>query len=37
MTFVQLQYIIALDTFRHFALAAQHCYVSQPTLSMQVH
>jgi LysR family hydrogen peroxide-inducible transcriptional activator len=37
MTFVQLQYIIALDTFRHFALAAENCYVSQPTLSMQVH
>lgn len=36
MTFVQLQYIIAVDTFRHFALAAQHCYVSQPTLSMQI-
>ncbi len=36
MTFTQLQYIIALDTFRHFATAAQHCFVSQPTLSMQV-
>lgn len=36
MTFVQLQYIIAVDTFRHFALAAQHCFVSQPTLSMQI-
>jgi len=36
MTFVQLQYIIAVDTFRHFALAAQNCYVSQPTLSMQI-
>lgn len=37
MTFVQLQYIIAVDTFRHFASAASHCYVSQPTLSMQIH
>ncbi len=36
MTFVQLQYIIAVDTFRHFAIAAQNCYVSQPTLSMQI-
>ncbi|MES2003186.1 MAG: LysR substrate-binding domain-containing protein [Bacteroidota bacterium] len=36
MTFVQLQYIIAVDTFRHFASAARHCYVSQPTLSMQI-
>ena len=37
MTFVQLQYIIAVDTFRHFASAAKHCFVSQPTLSMQIH
>ncbi len=36
MTFVQLQYIIAVDTFRHFASAAHHCFVSQPTLSMQI-
>ena len=36
MTFVQLQYIIAIDTYRHFAVAAKHCFVSQPTLSMQV-
>ena len=36
MTFVQLEYIIAIDTFRHFATAAEHCYVTQPTLSMQV-
>src|SRR5579864_620276 len=37
MTFVQLQYIVAIDTYRHFATAAGHCYVTQPTLSMQVH
>ncbi len=37
MTFIQLQYIIALDTVRHFAGAAASCYVSQPTLSMQIH
>ena len=36
MTFVQLQYIVAVDTYRHFALAASHCFVSQPTLSMQI-
>ena len=36
MTFTQLQYIIAVDTFRHFARAAKHCFVSQPTLSMQI-
>lgn len=36
MTLTQLEYIIAVDTFRHFAQAARHCFVSQPTLSMQV-
>ncbi|MHB8209466.1 LysR substrate-binding domain-containing protein [Mucilaginibacter sp.] len=36
MTFIQLKYIIAIDTFRHFALAAEKCFVSQPTLSMQL-
>jgi LysR family transcriptional regulator, hydrogen peroxide-inducible genes activator len=36
MTFVQLEYIVAVDTHRHFATAAGHCYVTQPTLSMQV-
>lgn len=36
MTFTQLEYIISVDTYRHFAVAAQHCYVSQPTLSMQI-
>lgn len=36
MTFVQLEYIVALDTHRHFAQAAEHCHVTQPTLSMQI-
>lgn len=36
MTFVQLEYIIAVDTWRHFATTAEHCFVSQPTLSMQI-
>ena len=36
MTFVQLEYIVAVDTYRHFALAASHCFVSQPSLSMQI-
>jgi len=36
MTFTQLEYIIAVDTYRHFAEAASHCYVTQPTLSMQI-
>jgi len=37
MTFIQLEYIVAVDTYRHFAAAAGHCFVTQPTLSMQVH
>lgn len=36
MTFVQLEYIIAVDTWRHFAKAAAECFVTQPTLSMQI-
>lgn len=36
MTFVQLEYIVAIDTYRHFASAADHCFITQPTLSMQV-
>jgi LysR family hydrogen peroxide-inducible transcriptional activator len=36
MTFVQLEYIVSLDTQRHFASAAAHCHVTQPTLSMQI-
>lgn len=36
MTFVQLEYIVAVDSFRHFASAATHCFVTQPTLSMQI-
>ena len=37
MTFVQLEYVIAVATYQHFARAAEHCYVTQPTLSMQIH
>ena len=36
MTFTQLEYVVALDAHRHFALAADHCHVTQPTLSMQI-
>ncbi|SMG30766.1 hydrogen peroxide-inducible genes activator [Sphingobacterium psychroaquaticum] len=36
MTLVQLEYIIAVDTYRSFVAAAEHCFVTQPTLSMQV-
>lgn len=36
MTIQQLEYVLALDTHRHFVKAAEHCYVTQPTLTMQV-
>lgn len=36
MTITQLQYIVAVDTYRHFGRAAKACFVSQPTLSMQI-
>lgn len=36
MTLTQLEYIVALDTCRHFTLAADYCHVTQPTLSMQI-
>lgn len=36
MTITQLEYIVAIDTYRHFATAASHCFVTQPTLSMQI-
>lgn len=36
MTLTQLEYILALDTYRQFVLAAEHCNITQPTLSMQV-
>jgi LysR family hydrogen peroxide-inducible transcriptional activator len=36
MTFTQLEYILAIDVHRHFAHAAEACFVTQPTLSMQV-
>ncbi|GAB3530339.1 hydrogen peroxide-inducible genes activator [Pontibacter brevis] len=36
MTLVQLEYLVAVDTYRHFATAAEHCFVTQPTLSMQL-
>jgi LysR family hydrogen peroxide-inducible transcriptional activator len=36
ITLTQLEYIVALDTHRHFVTAAEQCNVTQPTLSMQV-
>lgn len=36
MTLTQLEYVVALDTHRHFLLASEKCFVTQPTLSMQI-
>ncbi|PST85167.1 DNA-binding transcriptional regulator OxyR [Pedobacter yulinensis] len=36
MTLVQLEYAVAVDTYRSFVVAAEKCFVTQPTLSMQV-
>lgn len=36
MTLTDLRYIVALAHFRHFGRAAEHCSVSQPTLSVAV-
>jgi LysR family hydrogen peroxide-inducible transcriptional activator len=32
----QLEYIVAVDTYRHFKTAADSCFVTQPTLSMMI-
>lgn len=37
MNLQQLEYIVAVDTYRHFARAAEACRVTQPTLSMMIH
>lgn len=36
MTLVQLEYIVAVETYGNFSIAAQKCFVTQPTLSMQL-
>ena len=36
MTLTQLEYILAVNKFRHFGKAARSCFVTQPTLSMQL-
>lgn len=36
MTLIQLEYILAVDKYRHFVTAAEKCFVTQPTLSMQI-
>ncbi len=36
MTLVQLEYIIAVARYGQFSIAAEKCFVTQPTLSMQI-
>lgn len=36
MNFQQLEYIIAVDNYRHFVTAANACFVTQATLSMMI-
>ena len=36
MNIQQLEYVIAVDTHRHFARAAEACGITQPTLSMMI-
>lgn len=36
MTIVQLEYLLAVVNFGSFSVAAEHCFVTQPSLSMQI-
>jgi LysR family hydrogen peroxide-inducible transcriptional activator len=36
MTIIQLKYAIAVAEYRNFTVAADKCFVTQPTLSMQI-
>jgi len=36
ISLTQLEYVLAIDVYRHFAKAADACLVTQPTLSMQL-
>jgi len=36
ITLIQLEYIVAVDTYRHYVTASEKCFVTQPTLSMQI-
>lgn len=35
-TLTQLEYVLAVDKYRHFGKASQACAISQPTLSQQI-
>lgn len=36
MTITQLQYVLAVAEYKNFTIAADKCFVTQPTLSMQI-
>jgi len=36
MTIIQLEYIVAVHSYKSFSVAANHCFVTQPSLSMQI-
>lgn len=36
MTIIQLEYLLAVANFGSFSIAAEHCFVTQPSLSMQI-
>ena len=36
MTITQLTYILAVAEHKNFTIASEHCFVTQPTLSMQI-
>lgn len=36
MNFQQLEYVIAVDKYKHFGKAAQACFITQPTLSAMI-
>ncbi|UMB55019.1 hydrogen peroxide-inducible genes activator [Lutibacter sp. A64] len=36
MTITQLKYVLAVAEHQNFTIASEHCFVTQPTLSMQI-
>ena len=36
MTITQLKYVLSVAEYQNFTIAAEHCFVTQPTLSMQI-
>ncbi len=36
MTITQLKYVLSVAEYKNFTVASEHCFVTQPTLSMQI-